>query len=48
MAIKHLDGLAEELKEDEIFTNAVQVEPGVWSGEIDLSRIVTCGIQEVL
>ena len=38
MAIQHLDDLAEELKRLGIFTEAVQKEPGVWTGNIDTSR----------
>ena len=39
MAISHLDALADELQQVDIFRNAVQVEPGVWDGNIDISRI---------
>ena len=39
MAMSHLDNLAEELIAAGIFTNAVQLEPGVWEGNIDTSRI---------
>ena len=39
MAIEHLDGLAEELQEAGIFTNAMKVKPGIWTGDIDTSRI---------
>ena len=38
MAIKHLDELAKELIEVGIFKDAEQIEPGVWSGDIDTSR----------
>ena len=34
-----IDGLAEELICTGIFTNAVKVAPGIWEGNIDLSRI---------
>ena len=40
MAINHLDALAEELIELGIFKDAVKVEPGVWTGVIDLSRVL--------
>ena len=39
MAIRHLGELADELIESGIFTEAEQVEPGVWTGNIDTSRI---------
>ena len=39
MAISHLDDLAAELILTGIFTNATQIEPGVWEGSIDTSRI---------
>ena len=39
MAILHLDDLAAELISTGIFTNATQIEPGVWEGSIDTSRI---------
>ena len=37
MAINHLDELAEEINFSKIGT-LVQEEPGVWNGQIDLSR----------
>ena len=39
IAIQHLDELAKECIDCGIFTNPVQVEPGVWTGFLDLSRI---------
>ena len=39
MAIAHLDSLAEELISKGIFTNAEQIKPGVWTGDIDGSRV---------
>ena len=39
MAISHLDDLAAELILTGIFTNATQIEPGVWEGSVDTSRI---------
>ena len=39
MAQTHLDGLAKELIDAGIFTNAEQIGPGAWEGEIDTSRI---------
>ena len=39
MAIRHLGELADELIESGIYTEAEQVEPGVWTGNIDTSRI---------
>ena len=39
MAIEHIDGLAEELIATGIFKNAAKVDPGVWNGEIDTSRV---------
>jgi len=39
MAVSHLDGLAEELKAVDIFTNADQNAPGKWEGNVDTSRI---------
>ena len=39
MAISHIDELAEELIEAGIFTNAVKQENGIWTGDIDTSRI---------
>ena len=39
MAMSHLDDLAAELILTGIFTNATQIEPGVWDGSIDTSRI---------
>ena len=38
MAVKHLDELAMELIEVGIFKDAKQVEPGVWTGDIDTCR----------
>ena len=40
MAEAHLDELAEELINANIFTNSKQLAPGVWEGDIDLSRIL--------
>ena len=34
-----IDSLAEELETAGIFTNVVQVEPGVWEGSIDMTCI---------
>ena len=39
IAIRHLGELADELIESELFTKAEQVEPGVWTGNIDTSKI---------
>ena len=39
MAIAHIDSLAEELISKGIMTNYSQVEPGVWIGDIDGSRV---------
>ena len=36
---EHLDGVAEELIDCGIFTGAKKVEPGIWTGEIDTTRI---------
>ena len=38
MAVKHLDELAEELISAKIMTNHQKVAPGIWDGQIDLSR----------
>ena len=38
-AIEHIDDLARECIACNIFTNAEQQEPGVWTGDVDLSRI---------
>ena len=39
MAVGYLDELAEELISSGIATNLVKIEPGVWEGTIDTSRI---------
>ena len=39
MAIQHLDSLAEELIKTGIMTNHEKVQPGVWKGDIDGSRV---------
>ena len=39
MAIAHIDSLAEEFISKGIMTNYVQVKPGVWTGNIDGSRV---------
>ena len=39
MVRQYLDDLAEELIWTGIFMNAKQIEPGVWTGSIDTSRI---------
>ena len=39
MVREYLDGVAEELIDCGIFTGAKKVEPGVWTGEIDTTRI---------
>ena len=39
MAVIHIDGLAQELIDANIFTNATMVEPGHWTGTIDGSRV---------
>ena len=39
MATNYLDELAEELIKTGIAPNLVQVEPGVWEGDVDTSRI---------
>ena len=39
MACEHLDGLAAELENANILCNGKQLEPGVWSGTVDTSRI---------
>ena len=36
---EHIDDLARECIACNIFTNAEQQEPGVWTGDVDLSRI---------
>lgn len=40
MAAIHLDELATELIEVGIFTNAERIDAGVWTGDIDTSRII--------
>ena len=40
MAIAHMDSLAEELISKGIMVDAVQEEPGVWTGSIDGSRVL--------
>jgi hypothetical protein len=39
MASSHLDALAKELIDAGIFTNTKQVAPGVWTGQINTSRV---------
>ena len=39
MVRQYLDDLAGELIWTGIFTNAKQIEPGVWTGRIDTSRM---------
>ena len=39
MAQEHLDELADELIQCGIFKNPTKVEPGVWEGDIDTSRV---------
>ena len=38
MACSHLDALAQELIDTGIFTNAKQIQAGVWTGKIDVTR----------
>ena len=40
MAVSHLDDLAKELIDTGIFTNAVQLSNGQWTGDVDTSRLV--------
>ena len=37
MACSHLDALAQELIDTGIFTNAKQIQAGVWTGKIDVT-----------
>ena len=39
MACNHLNKLAEELIKTNIFINAIQLETGVWQGDIDTTRV---------
>ena len=39
MACSHLDALAQELIDAGIFTNAKQIQAGVWTGKIDVTRV---------
>ena len=39
MTVEHLDNLAKELIKNKIMTNAQQISPGEWSGEVDESRV---------
>ena len=39
MACSHLDALAQELIDTGIFTNAEQIQPGVWTGKVDTTRV---------
>ena len=39
MACNHLNKLAEELIKTNIFINAIQLETGVWQGDIDSTRV---------
>lgn len=39
MASSHLDALAKELIDVGILTNTKQVAPGVWTGQINTSRV---------
>ena len=39
MACGHIDELATELQEAGIITNAEQISPGKWKGDIDLTRV---------
>jgi len=36
---KLLDALAEELVANGIFTNAIKEGPGIWEGDVDLTRV---------
>ena len=42
MAVGHIDSLAEEMIRLDIMRNAKKIEPGVWKGEIDVSRVFNC------
>ena len=42
LACKHLDDLAQKLIILGIFTNAAQENPGVWTGNLDTSRLLFC------
>ena len=39
MACSHLDALAQELIDTGIFTNAKQIQPGMWTGKIDTTLV---------
>ena len=39
MACSHLDALAQELIDTGIFTNAKQIQAGMWTGKIDVTRV---------
>ena len=39
MTCSHLDAPAQELTDTGIFTNAKQIQPGVWTGKIDNTRV---------
>ena len=39
MACNHINELAEELVKTNIFINAIQLETGVWQGDIDTTRV---------
>ena len=39
MACSHLDALAQELIDTGIFTSAEQIQPGMWTGKIDTTRV---------
>ena len=53
MSCNHLNELAEELIKTKIFIDAIQLETGVWQGDIDTARVynhdetpqfVNCGV----
>ena len=53
MSCNHLNELAEELIKTKIFIDAIQLETGVWQGDIDTTRVynhdetpqfVNCGV----
>ena len=39
MACNHLNNLAEEIIKTNIFINAIQLETGIWQGDIDITRV---------
>ena len=39
MSCNHLNELAEELIKTKIFIDAIQLETGVWQGDIDTTRV---------